>query len=108
MPAPTPVTTPIELTVATAGFDDAQAIEAPPAGLPRESVMVALSRVVLPTVVATAGAESVSEVTTCDTVRLTVSEVVPQAATIAATPSDFDVTIPSVLTIAIDGAALVQ
>jgi len=104
-PAPTPVTTPLELTVATAVLPLDHVIVWPVITLPWASFTVAVSEVVAPTAIDAVPGVTVTVVTTgggAVTVMVDVPDLPAQVAVMVADPAPIPVTTPLELTVAAD------
>src|SRR5436309_2540846 len=108
-PAATPVTSPVEDTVATAGVPDAQVTDRPESTLPAASFRVVVSCTVAPTSTTAVAGLTVTDATgTIATVTLAVPLFPSLVAVIVADPAATPVTSPAADTVAIAVFELVQ
>src|SRR5438093_7333578 len=108
-PAATPVTSPVEDTVATAGVPDAQVTARPVSTLPAASFRVVVSCTVAPTSMSAVAGLTVTDATeTIATVTLAVPLCPSLVAVIVADPAATPVTSPAADTVAIAVFELVQ
>jgi hypothetical protein len=102
VPAPTPVTTPLGDTVATAELPDVHETDGAVTMLPLGSRTVAIAVVVLPTLTASFASDTETVVTCARTVTAAEPVIPSLVAAIVAVPTFTPVTSPAALTVAID------